>query len=332
MKLRSAPTSVLLAVLFATSALAQSYKYSRLGNSKDLQTKPVPGFALMGGGKDLDAAFKWLCERASGGDFLIVRHSGDDDYNPYVQGLCKANSVATLILPDHASAEEPRVSEIVQQAEAIFIAGGDQATYINDWMHTAFNRALNDAVSRGVPLGGTSAGLAVLGEFVYSAQGDKPDDPDLTSALALSDPFHARVTVRREFLTIPILRNTLTDTHFKARNRMGRSLAFLARIVEDGWSAHPREIAVEEKNAVLLEPSGAATVVGNSAVYFMQVNEPPTVCEAGKPLTFQNISVRRVPVGGHFDVATWTGKDGVAYSLKVDQGMVRSTAPGGSIY
>lgn len=117
-------------------AFGQSYKYFRMGNAADVQTKPVPGYAFMGGGSDLDEAFKWLCARASGGDFLVLRAHGDDDYNPYINGLCKPNSVATLILPDRPAAEDPKVAEIIRQAEAIFIAGGDQANYLNFWADT----------------------------------------------------------------------------------------------------------------------------------------------------------------------------------------------------
>jgi cyanophycinase len=170
-----------------------------------------------------------------------------------------------------------------------------------------------------------------MGEFVYSAQGDAADDPDLTSALALSNPFHPRVTVRRAFLNIPLLKNTLTDTHFKARDRMGRTLTFLSRIVQDGWSANPREIAVDEKAAVLLEPEGKATVVGKSTVYFMRVTEAPAVCRANEPLTFAGISVYRLGPGGQFDVAKWQGTGGLSYTLSVNYGTVHSTA-GGAIY
>jgi len=67
-------------------------------------------------------------------------------------------------------------------------------------------------------------------------QGDAPDDDGLTSKQALANPYFSRVTVRRDFLEIPLLRNTLTDSHFAKRDRMGRTLVFLARIVQDGWS------------------------------------------------------------------------------------------------
>src|SRR3954447_9386887 len=143
----------------------------------------------MGGGEDLDAAFRWLCERGKGGDFLVLRAAGDDDYNSYVQGLCHSNSVATLIIPTRQAAGETKVVETIRKAESIFIAGGDQARYINFWTGTPVQKALNEHIAAGKPIGGTSAGLAVLGGFIYSAQGDKPDDEDLNSQQTLVDPF-----------------------------------------------------------------------------------------------------------------------------------------------
>jgi hypothetical protein len=45
----------------------------------------VFGLALMGGGTDVDKAFRWLCGTGSGGGFLILRARGDDSYNLYVR-------------------------------------------------------------------------------------------------------------------------------------------------------------------------------------------------------------------------------------------------------
>jgi cyanophycinase len=176
-------------------ATDHAYQYFRAGRPKDVQAKTRPGFALMGGGDDLDAAFQWMCERAGGGDLLVLRASGDDDYNPYIQRLCKLNSVGTLILKSRQAARAPFGADTIRHAEAVFMAGGDQAQYINWWMDTPMQQALNDAIRRGVPIGGTSAGLAVQGEFIYSAQGDAPDDEDLKSAQTLANPFHPRARI-----------------------------------------------------------------------------------------------------------------------------------------
>jgi len=158
---------------------------------------------------------------------------------------------------------------------------------MNWWQHSPVQDALNAHIAAGKPIGGTSAGLAVLGEFVYSAQGDAPDDDGLTSSQALANPYFSRVTVRRDFLQIPLLRNTLTDSHFAKRDRMGRTLVFLARIVQDGWSASPREIAIDEKSAVLIAAEGRSRVIGSgSGAYFLSVRNRRTLALKADPSRF----------------------------------------------
>src|SRR5690348_18248079 len=113
---------------------AKSYSYFRVGNAPDVATTTTSGTVLMGGGTDVDAAFQWMCQRSGGGDFLVIRATGTDAYNPYIQQLCPGeNSVATLIIPNRTAASDPFVASTIQNAEALFIAGGNQADYINFW-------------------------------------------------------------------------------------------------------------------------------------------------------------------------------------------------------
>jgi len=320
-----------VALILPLAAADHPYQYFRSGNPNDVQTKTQAGFALMGGGGDLDEAFKWMCDRAGGGDFVVLRASGDEDYNPYIQGLCKLNSAGTLILTSRTAAKDPLVADAIRHAEAVFIAGGDQAHYINWWMDAPVQQALSEAILRGVPIGGTSAGLAVQGEFVYSAQGDAPDDKDLDSPQTLANPFHPRVTVVHAFLKNPLLKNVITDTHFAARHRMGRSLVFMARILQDG-RAGIRDIAIDERTSALLDPDGQALVVGAGHAYFMAATHAPEVCKAGTPLTFRGISVRSLAAGQRFDIAHWAGTEGTPYTLSAEGGVVKSSLPDGSIY
>jgi len=321
----------------AQSAAATPYKYFRVGNAKDASVKPHAGYALMGGGKDLDEAFQWLCGRAPGGDLLVLRAGGGDDYNPYIRKLCKLNSVATLILPTRAAAEDPFAAKTISSADVIFIAGGDQANYINFWMGTPVQTALNDAILRGIPIGGTSAGLAVLGEYAYSAQGDKPDDKDLDSRTALENPFHPRVTLVRGFLEIPTLEGIITDSHFAKRDRMGRLLAFLARLNSPDNKGQPasapniRGIGIEERAAVLLEPGGHATVVGYGCAYFVDPYDKPALLAPGKPLTMGEIGVQKVEPDETFNLDAWEGY-ATRYLLSADAGVLHSSAAGGAVY
>jgi cyanophycinase len=327
--------SLLLSLVLCGSAVshAADFKYIRQGNRQDVQTHAEAGVAMMGGGADLDEAFRWLCGKANGGDFLILRAHGGADYNPYVAGLCKANSVATLIIRSRKAAKQPRAAEIIAQAEVIFIAGGDQSRYVNFWKGTPVEDAINAHVAAGKPIGGTSAGLAVLGQFAYGCLEDKPDDADLTSREVLADPYIKRVTVVRDFLKVPGLENILTDSHFAKRDRMGRSLGFLARIVQDGWSKAPREIAIDEKSALLVEASGRAKVVGTGlGVYFLQVTDAPELCKPGQPLTLRNVAAYHAPTGATFDLRAWSGDGGEPYSMSVEAGEIHTTRAGNASY
>jgi cyanophycinase len=305
---------------------SHTYTYIRAGKSEPVHTKYEFGIAMMGGGSDLDEAFRWLCAKASGGDLLVLRARGDDGYNSYIAGLCRLNSVATLIIPDHDAAEDSRVAAIIRSAQAIFIVGGDQSRYINFWQDTRVQDAINANITEGKPIGGTSAGLAVLGEFIYGALHDKEDDKDLASPEVLRNPYSYRVTLARNFLQLSLLQNTLTDSHFMKRDRLGRSLGFLARIAQDGWSPHPREIAIDEGSAVLVEADGKGRVIGGGrGAYFLSVSQLPEVCKPNTPLTIRQVAVYHAGAGGHFDLRSWTGQGGESYSVSVVRGAVRST-------
>jgi cyanophycinase len=313
----------------APAFAAKQYSYFRVGNPNDVTTTTTGGTVLMGGGTDVDAAFQWMCGRSGNGDFLVIRATGTDTYNPYIQQLCpNENSVATLIIPNRTAASDPFVISTIQNAEALWIAGGDQSNYINFWKGTVVEDGLNALIARSVPIGGTSAGMNVLTEFVYSALASQ----GVTSSQALADPFNRYITLDRDFVNIANLVGIIGDPHFVTRDRMGRDLAFMCRIYLNGWSSAPRDIAIDEKTALLILSSGSATVVGTSTVYFMQAPGAPQVRQAKTPLTYDNISVYRINSIGSFDLGRWSGKGGVAYTVSADAGVLTSTQTGGSIY
>lgn len=316
----------------AAAAQAPAYTYQRAGAAGDRAGAPRPGFLLMGGGTDVDAGFQWMCRRAAGGDFLVLRASGTDAYDPYILKLCPAiHSAATLIIPSRAAARDPFVAQRIGEASAIFLSGGDQSNYVNFWTGTPVQQALHAALRRGVPIGGTSAGLAVLGEFAYSAQNDHPLDPNLTSAAALANPFHPQVVVVRNFLAIPPLRGLITDSHFHNRDRLGRLLVFMARILQSGDAATMHGIGLDQHTALEVDGDGQAREVGTGHAYLFATQGKPAVCQSGHPLTLGPIAVRRLSPGQSFSLKSWSGA-GDRYTLRVRAGRVISNQPGGSIY
>jgi cyanophycinase len=321
--------AAVLAFVVAPGEAAKRYSYYRVGNAADVLASTSGGTVLMGGGIDVDAAFQWMCERSGDGDFLVIRTTGTDAYNPYIRQLCpNGNSVATLIVPTRAGANDPFVVDTVRAAEAIWIAGGDQSTYVATWTGTALQLELNDAILRGVPVGGTSAGMMVLTPFVYSALASQ----GATSSQSLADPFNRYITLDRDFAVIGALENTVGDSHFVTRDRMGRDLAFMCRIASNGWSFAPRAIAIDEETALEIDGSGKATVVGAGTAYFLEAPGAAEACLPRTPLTYTNVDVYRGGPGATFNLDRWHGTGGTSYKVSATAGVLSSTQPGGSIY
>jgi cyanophycinase len=152
------------------------------------------------------------------------------------------------------------------------------------------------------------------------------------SPAALADPYGNKVTLSRDFLRIPLLTGIITDTHFAKRDRMGRLLVFLARILQDGWAKQVRAIAVEQDAAVLLEPDGQGKVIGSGAAYFLEAKNAPDVCKRMVPLSINGITVHRAPSGASFNVKDWKGTGGDDYQLSVVNGVVKALGSNHGIY
>jgi cyanophycinase len=282
----------------------------------------------MGGGPDVDAAFKWMIQKGGGGNFVVIRATGTDAYDPYIYAMGGVRSVETIVVPSREAAGDPFVLQRLRGAEEVFIAGGDQGDYLSFWKGTPLEGALQELASRNVPIGGTSAGLAVLGQFIYSGL-----HQPVTSSEALADPYDKDVTLDRDFLALPPLARAIADSHLDARDRMGRLVTFLARVVNDGWTGTARGIGIDVETALLVE-NGQAVRVGAGSAYFLQTVGLPQVCAPKTPLTYRNVGVQRLSGAGSFDLDNWAGYGGatVNYSVSAVAGALTSTQPGGAVY
>ena len=317
----------LILVVSAKSAAAPAFEHYVAGNPANVETATAGLVVMQGGGTDVDTNYTRMGEAAGGGDFLVLRASGADEYNDYVLALCACDSVETIVFHDRTAAYDPFVIATIRRAEALFIAGGDQSRYVRFWKDTPAEDAINGVASRPAPVGGTSAGMAVLGEFVYSAM----SDASLSAEVALADPFHEDVTLAHGFLATPRLAGVITDQHLKERDRIGRTVVLLARLRHDGLASAPRAIAADRETALHIDPAtGRAEVLATPHhetpfVYFLRAREAPAVCEPGTPLTLHGVEVYRIGPGGTFDLEAWTGTGGIAYTLDVERGVLSSS-------
>ena len=173
-----------------------------------------PGTALIGGGENCEPAFSWMIQHANKGDFMVLRASSDDSYNDYIYELSKTinsplNSVTTIVFKNRQGSFDAEVTSRLSAAEGIFFAGGDQTKYLNYWSNTPVQSIVQSKLSN-VTIGGTSAGLAILGNWVYSAS-----EGSAYSDESLENPYNIYVTLADQFLNIPFMTNTITDTHFR---------------------------------------------------------------------------------------------------------------------
>ncbi len=285
-------STVFIILLFLSYfSIAQSYQRYRVGKTQDVVTIPTGGVCLMGGSTENDAAMRWFLQRANGGDVVVLRASGGDGYNDYFlnQLGVSLNSVTTFVCLDAESGLASEIIAAVNNAEAIWFAGGDQWKYISFWRNSPLNAALNNAIKRNVPIGGTSAGMAILGGHYFTAERRSVNSVD-----ALKNPLDVDITLdSSEFLQTPFLANVLTDTHFSERERKGRLTVFLANLMQSN-GPNVKAIACDEKVAVCIDENGKASVYAvenesdKSAFFINKFSGKPEVFSPGQPLTWNN--------------------------------------------
>jgi len=279
------------------------YHSWRRGSPIDVHVHTTGGAMLEGGESDRWPAWEWFLKQAGYGDIVIVCATCDNVYNQYVLNIHAVDSVQTLKLTKRQAASDPFVLDSVAGAEGIFFAGGDQSDYVRVWKDTPLEDTINGVIARGGAVGGISAGLAILGQFLFSAERDT-----IHSGQALRDCFAKKITLERELLDVPALSSTITDSHFTQRDRLGRLLTFMARTIRDGWSRQTIGIGLDEDTAALLRRDGRAKIVGQGDVSFLRMRGSNILsCRPGRPLRTTFLTVHVVHRGSSFDLRDWTG-------------------------
>jgi len=214
--------------------------------------------------------------------------------------------------------------------KVFFFAGGDQWVYYSYWKDTPLLATVNSLITnKHVTVGGTSAGMVIQSQFIFTAQYDT-----IVSKEALDNPYDRKLTIGYGFINQPYLTNVITDSHFYERDRMGRSVAFVARLEQDRLvTKAARGIACDESTAVLVSQTGIGTVVSNGGVaYFLYATKFPTVCREGEPLQFSDLEVRALNNGDQFDLVSWSSNNGRKYSISASGGSLSSEGNNGQIY
>ncbi|MEJ7805958.1 MAG: pre-peptidase C-terminal domain-containing protein, partial [Telluria sp.] len=176
----------------AACTLPRKVNLGKVGNTTPRSTVTNGGMVLMGGGLDVDEALKWMISKSGGGDFVVLRSSGTDAYNDYIYAMGGANSVQTLLVTSTTQANDACVVQTIKNAGAVFLAGGDQADYINYFKGQGVGNALNYLINtKRAPVGGTSAGMAIQGQYFHPGGADNASALLNPTAVAVGNNFLA---------------------------------------------------------------------------------------------------------------------------------------------
>ncbi len=292
-----------------------------------------PAILLIGGAEGgtvgEDAATQWFLKQANYGDYLVLRCGGVGGQAQWIVDNYKdlINSAAELSIDSREAANNPEVVQYIKDADALYLASGDQTKYEDYWEGTATEDAINYLINhKKVPVGGVGIGMAILGEYNYA-----PSRLGLLSSEILNDPFHENTQdiFRSNFIQVPFLKDVITDIHLDRCNdnhpetRYGRIFGLMARIMVDE-NKPVYGIGLEEGAFVAIDENGIAQVFGNDTergqnAYFLQTNgAAPEQIELGLPLIWDNngqaVKVYRIqgtPEGsGSFDLNNWLTASG----------------------
>jgi len=255
-----------------------SYLLKRYGKTSDIVTKTQTHFALLGGGKNEPVGMSKFISAANGGDLLVVsgksqlNHRYTFDFNRLASEMgVTLNSIKVVSFLNRSAGENKDVIDLLLKAEAVFFTGGDQSKYIDRVKGTTFHKTLLKKVGKGVAVGGTSAGLAIMGEFIFSAK-----NGGVSSRYVLKNPMATEITIEHEFFEHPFLNNVITDTHFSERNREGRLLGFIYRARTDFNRNEVTGVGIDEHTSLTIDKNNRLEAFGSGDVYIYKLDSKIT--------------------------------------------------------
>ena len=177
--------------------------------------------------------------------------------------------------------------EYIEKANGIFVTGGNQLRLTTILGGTAVAKAIRRANARGVAVGGTSAGAAILSEHMiaYGAEGHTPH----AGAVSLVPGFG-------------LTNRIIIDQHFRQRDRLGRLLTALA------YNPFAVGIGLDEDTAAFIDHTKKIHVVGAGAITIVDASElsHSSIADTkeGKPVCMTNVRLHVLVDGGTFDLET----------------------------
>ena len=198
-----------------------------------------------------------------------------------------AREAISLSYKSREDAEREDWLETLERSSGVFLTGGNQLRISTVLGGTPVAKTIRRMNARGITVGGTSAGAAILSEHMiaYGSEGATPRAGMSTLAPGLG-----------------MTNRVVIDQHFRQRDRLGRLLTALA------YNPFAVGLGLDEDTAAFIDPDDIIHVVGAGAITIVDVSalEHSSIAsaEVGDPVCMTNVRIHLLPSGGTFNLHT----------------------------
>jgi cyanophycinase len=198
-----------------------------------------------------------------------------------------AGTATALAFKTRGDAERADWLEELDAATGVFLTGGSQLRISTVLGGTPVAKAIRRLNARGVAVGGTSAGAAILSEHMiaFGSEGSTPRAGMATLAPGFG-----------------MTNRVIIDQHFRQRDRLGRLLTALA------YNPFAVGLGLDEDTAAFIDPDDRVHVVGNGAITIVDAgamdHSSMASAEVGQPICMTGVRIHVLTAGATFDLRT----------------------------
>lgn len=264
------------------------------GGARSKKRGPSAGALVLIGGRarptgEALGEFLRLTNARDGGRIVGITTASQDaahSAREWMKSFAEAGAthVEIPIVDRRDRAQDRRVANMLEQADGIFLTGGDQVHLVATLGGSRVDRAIREAHANGAIISGTSAGAAAFTETILA--GAEPDADGEMQDLHLGPGFGL------------LGFRTMVDTHFTQRRRLQRLFMIIAQNPES------LGLGIDEDTALVVR-GHLGEVVGRGSVTFVDgrgvVFDNADQCMDGKPLTLSALRVGVVGAGYTFN-------------------------------
>ncbi|MCE1166577.1 MAG: cyanophycinase [Sphingobacteriia bacterium] len=255
-------------------------------------------FLIVGGGNEKETtnswstpAYKWAAE---GKRVAIISTSGSG-YPDYFKNWCNAKDAKDFIVANSTTANQPALYDSLTTYQVIFFAGGDQWDYYSQYKNTKLEEAVNAVYISGGTIGGTSAGMHILSETLFTAENGTvyPDE-------CIIDPKNKYVKLANDLFNF--FPDLIFDTHMAERGRMPRLISFVAnKALTDNTKIIG--LGLDDMTCMTIDEFSVGTVYGTGVATIVK-SEPSNFTQNDGRLISDNVRITQLLEGSTVNMKT----------------------------